>query len=73
MLKLEGNLSDNGRLLLNNAHLTLYRIFQAAMNNIIRHSEASKVRVEFRAESDCVLLIVRDHGKGFEPKRISHS
>jgi signal transduction histidine kinase len=54
-------------------HLTLFRIFQAGINNIIRHSNASKVWVVYRLEPDGFFLEIRDNGVGFElQKDFSH-
>ncbi len=44
----------------------LYRIAQEALVNIRRHAQASAVRIELRQESDSVLLIVADNGRGFD-------
>lgn len=48
------------------AHLTLFRIFQAGINNIIRHSNASKLWVVYKIEPDSFSLELRDNGAGFD-------
>jgi PAS domain S-box len=48
--------------------LALYRIVQEQFNNIIKHAEASKVSVELTGNNDLVNLLIRDDGKGFDPK-----
>jgi PAS domain S-box-containing protein len=50
----------------NLAHLTLYRIFQAGINNIIRHANAGQIWVSFSTGPGCYLLEIRDDGRGFE-------
>ena len=49
------------------AETTLYRIAQEALTNVARHSRATSVDVMLERQSDCVLLIVEDNGRGFEP------
>jgi two-component system, cell cycle sensor histidine kinase and response regulator CckA len=45
--------------------LGLFRIYQQAMVNIIRHAEASEITVLFELDGECVHLEVRDNGRGF--------
>jgi PAS domain S-box-containing protein len=44
----------------------LYRIAQEALNNIIKHAQASSVIVHLKACKQCVLLEITDDGIGFE-------
>ena len=46
--------------------VTLYRIAQEALNNALRHAEATKVAVSIRAEAGHVQLEVIDDGGGFD-------
>jgi PAS domain S-box-containing protein len=45
----------------------LYRIVQEALNNILKHANASNVSVLFERHSERVVLIIEDDGVGFEP------
>lgn len=45
----------------------LFRIFQEALTNIIKHAEASLVISSIKVSSDTVALEVVDDGVGFEP------
>jgi PAS domain S-box-containing protein len=50
--------------------LALFRIYQTALTNVIRHAQASEVVVRFHFDSNSVLLSIQDDGRGFEvPKR----
>ncbi|HLP78121.1 MAG TPA: ATP-binding protein, partial [Candidatus Paceibacterota bacterium] len=51
----------------NESVTAVFRIFQEAMTNIARHAEASEVNIDFRLESDSLVLEVRDNGKGIKP------
>lgn len=44
----------------------LYRIAQEALNNVVKHAQASKVHVSLACERGHTVLAVRDNGKGFE-------
>jgi PAS domain S-box-containing protein len=44
----------------------LYRIAQEALNNVLRHSAATRVTVRIGADDDGLLLEVIDNGQGFE-------
>ncbi|WP_085485753.1 sensor histidine kinase [Agreia pratensis] len=46
------------------AQLALYRIAQESLTNIVRHSSATKARVELRSTDDDIVLRVSDNGKG---------
>jgi signal transduction histidine kinase len=45
--------------------ITLYRVFQELVHNIIKHSHATEVLVQLRKMSNHILLVVEDNGKGF--------
>ena len=44
--------------------LVIYRVAQEALTNVARHAEASRVRLELRAERDSIVLAVGDDGRG---------
>jgi signal transduction histidine kinase len=45
--------------------LALYRIYQEAMKNIVRHSQATDVTIRFEKDENQAEFEVRDNGKGF--------
>jgi two-component system NarL family sensor kinase len=47
-----------------------YRIAQEALNNIGRHAQASKARLEVMMSPEAVKLVVADNGRGFDPEHI---
>lgn len=49
-----------------NLEITLYRVTQELINNIIKHSGASQVSVQLFKSGKNVVLIVEDNGKGFD-------
>jgi two-component system sensor histidine kinase UhpB len=44
--------------------LVIYRVAQEALTNVARHADASRVRLELRAEHEGVVLVVDDDGRG---------
>lgn len=49
----------------------LYRIFQEALSNILRHSEASKVDIKLKTlDNKRVNLIIEDNGVGFDVSKV---
>jgi two-component system, NarL family, sensor histidine kinase UhpB len=47
----------------------LYRIVQEALNNAVKHAQASSVRIELQRTSSRVACSVRDDGRGFDAHR----
>jgi PAS domain S-box-containing protein len=61
----ELELTDDEGLLPESLCLTLFRIYQESMNNIIRHSQATHTWVSLTFAENQINLEVRDDGKGF--------
>ncbi len=51
--------------------ITLYRIFQEAINNIVKHAGADRVRVRLERVDDVLHLLIEDNGCGFDPHGIT--
>ena len=60
------NLYDDGVTLPETMRLALFRIFQESLNNVAKHSQASRVWVRLWRTGSQVHLKIRDDGKGFE-------
>ncbi len=45
--------------------ITLYRVVQESLNNIVKHAQASEVRVSIERLTDSVTLTIKDNGRGF--------
>ena len=50
------------------AQLALFRILQECLSNTVKHAEARSARVTLDFSVDRVHLVVRDDGKGFDPR-----
>jgi signal transduction histidine kinase len=44
----------------------LYLVFKEALNNILKHSQASMVNIELSVQDNRVLVHIADNGKGFD-------
>src|SRR5215475_2325390 len=49
----------------------IFRIFQEAVTNIVRHAEASHIQVRLEQHATAVLLEVADNGKGVSRRRLT--
>lgn len=48
----------------------LFRVAQEALNNIVKHAEASEVWIHLKTTPGQVQLVIGDDGKGFDPEQI---
>ncbi len=49
--------------------ITLYRIVQEALNNVLKHAQASSVEIKFTESRSHIHLTIKDDGIGFEKSR----
>ena len=69
---------DDRCVLPSDVHVALYRIAQEALNNVVKHAQASCVRISLRClpldgegeQRRGVALCVRDNGCGFDPSSV---
>lgn len=61
------NLPDYNIKLSKDVELCIYRVVQEALNNIIKHSKATRFAVNLNAANDSILLGISDDGIGFKP------
>lgn len=52
----------------NSVEITVYRIFQELINNIVKHSRATHVEVQLYQNQGKLILIVEDNGQGISPQ-----
>jgi len=51
--------------------IVIYRIAQEALNNIVKHANASQVWVSVRCKDGQIELSIRDDGRGFDQDNVS--
>ena len=61
---------DDGNLELDQA-ITVFRIFQEALTNVVRHANGSKMRLSLTEEGGCLVLAIVDNGKGISEHQIN--
>lgn len=49
----------------------IFRIFQEALTNVVRHANATKVKASLIEEAGKIVLRIRDNGKGITKEQIS--
>lgn len=47
-------------------HAPIYRIFQEAIHNVVKHAQATRLVVQLRRDGETIVLVVRDNGCGFD-------
>lgn len=47
--------------------LSVYRVMQELVNNILKHAEATHVSVQLVKNSGYLIAVIEDNGKGFDP------
>lgn len=52
------------------AEINLYRLFQESLNNIIKHANATQIKVIISRHPHCVDFRMEDNGQGFDPKTV---
>ena len=48
--------------------INVYRIIQEQLNNILKHANATNVVIALSKENEQISLLVKDNGKGFDPR-----
>lgn len=49
----------------------LYRIGQEALNNALKHADATSVTIRLNSDGKLVELEIIDDGQGFDPEKVS--
>jgi signal transduction histidine kinase len=63
-IKVDLEVSSDWQRLPENVEMALFRIIQESLNNIRKHAEAKKARIEMKSDTDKVTLQISDDGKG---------
>lgn len=66
----EKEIDDVDEVLTKDAEINLYRIVQESINNILKHSEATKVKIFIRKNNNLLNVAIEDNGKGFNLEQI---
>jgi signal transduction histidine kinase len=69
-IELQVDVSGQKRRLPPHVETALFRIGQEAVTNVVKHAQASRVRLTLYFDPAYVALAVTDNGNGFEPKAV---
>ena len=71
--KIKINVYENGldQRLENSVELTLFRIVQELITNVIKHAKASEIDIHLNEYDDHLTIMVEDNGVGFNPDQIT--
>jgi PAS domain S-box-containing protein len=64
-MKIALNLKPDNQLLPERTRLALFRIYQHAVSNVLRHAEATRLDVNLDFDDKELVLEIRDNGRGF--------
>jgi len=69
-MKIERHLENVDKVVHGDAATHLYRIAQEAINNTLKHANASSCSVQLDRDIHCVRLVIADNGAGFDPATV---
>ncbi len=71
VIEIESEIDNIDKIFNENEEISIYRIVQESLNNVIKHSNATTVSVKIKQTENNVLIIIDDNGKGFEVENVS--
>jgi signal transduction histidine kinase len=66
-IRITRELDDIDDLFPSSGEITIYRIIQESLNNVLKHSRATEAHVAVRSYEHAVEIVIRDNGRGFVP------
>ncbi len=72
-LSIEADIDELAGLFPPEAEISVYRIVQESLNNIIKHAGATDATVRLVVQEDAVHLTIEDNGRGFDLAAVSES
>ena len=69
-LKIELQADENIPMLRPLQQVHLLRIVQEVLTNMLRHAEASLIRIQLQKNANGIILLISDNGKGFDTNKI---
>ena len=67
-LKIISDIESVDGLFENDAEISIYRIIQESLNNVLKHAEASEVKLSISKTERRITIKVSDNGRGFDVK-----
>jgi signal transduction histidine kinase len=71
--KIVSDIRDIDGIFENEAEISIYRIIQESLNNILKHAAATEVLVSIKPTEQTLLIKISDNGSGFDMKEKSEN
>ena len=72
-LKIIAEIENIDKLFTSEEEMSIYRIVQESLNNILKHAEADEVKINIRKTGQLLTVKIRDDGRGFETNGVGSS
>lgn len=66
-IRVESVIDDVDGIFPNETEISIYRVLQESLSNVLKHSDASRSTVLIRRNEHGVSIVVEDDGRGFDP------
>lgn len=66
-LEIELNIRGEEPVLPSPMTVALFRLAQEAMTNVLKHAEATEMRIQLEFAPNAIHMVIQDNGKGFDP------
>ncbi|MBX7172362.1 MAG: hypothetical protein K1X72_15455 [Pyrinomonadaceae bacterium] len=70
VIEIESEIDSIDNIFNENEEISIYRIVQESLNNVIKHADATVVSVKIKRNEDNILIRIKDNGKGFDSANI---
>lgn len=70
VIEIESDIDSIDTIFSENEEISIYRIVQESLNNVIKHSEARLVKVKIKRIENFVLIRIKDNGEGFDSANV---
>lgn len=65
-LKFIADITSIDNLLPKDSEIIIYRVIQEGLNNVVKHSNATEVKVTIKKNTSQISIIIEDNGRGFD-------
>lgn len=69
-IEFEKEIDDIEEILSKETEISLYRIVQESINNILKHSQANKAKIKINKSNGFLNILIEDDGKGFNAENL---
>lgn len=70
VIEITGEIDSIDNIFNESEEISVYRIVQESLNNVIKHSDASTAIVKIKRTENRIIITIEDNGKGFEVENV---